>query len=70
MIDFTNRFERLTYMLTALSKGESLSTPTLVIISKYFKSYELLGITNNMIINLSARHQEYLKFHREEIFKK
>ena len=41
-----------------------------IIISPSLENSKVLGINNNMIINISPRHRKYLKFHRNEVFQK
>ena len=41
-----------------------------IIISTFLENNKMLGISNNMTINISPRHRKYLKFHRNEVFQK
>lgn len=56
MYDYQNRLERLDYLLTALSKGDRLSTPLLV---------EQLGVTKKII---QTDFKEYVLPYVEEVY--
>ena len=40
-----------------------------IILSEFLDSFDSLGVSENMEIDIDLRHQPYLKYHRENIFK-
>ncbi len=40
-----------------------------MIISNQLEQHQTLGIESNMVVNLVKQHQEYMAYHREEVFK-
>ena len=47
----------------------SFSETGLIILSKSLKDAQKLGISSGMNIELTKEHQQYMKFHREIVFK-